>query len=420
MLPIISTGLEVQVRKRVFGQTPKQVGAFLRNRLPGLGPTFTKFGQWTASRPDVFGVELCKELEGLQDRVLPMPFKEVQGVIDATKGELNRQIAHVNAKPLASASIAQVHLARLTNGTTVVIKVARPGIMQQIKNDMNQLDSILRTFEIISPEGVSETRTMIQQFEKQLVVETDFKREAAQLARFQQMYSNNPFMRVPRVMTKLCSSNILVMEYLPSIKLETIPAEQRNDMAKLLMCSFMMQVLQGKMVHGDPHAGNMGMHTTTRQLVLYDFGNVLELPPRLQVALKKVVLLIMDRDIDAIIALFPDLGINVLNADNLRNYVETYITYIESLDPDDLLSSTAFTSPPSSTSQTKVPLTISVQLICLLRIFSMLEGICKKLNPQFSYTTIFPIILLQMAGDSDLMWDKTQRDVMTLFRGGRR
>lgn len=411
MLSLLHTSAEYTFRSKCLQHGPKDLGIFLRKRLPTLGPTYTKFGQWISSRPDVFGSDMCKELTGLQDRVPPMPYYEVQEAIKGTS--FHAQALDVEVEPMASASIAQVHRAKLRDGMTVAVKIARTGVLQSIETDIDILDSFLKVLNAFNNEGVSETRTLLAQFKERLLTETDFGKEAAELMRFRTMYAHNPVIRVPQVYPELCSSRLLVMEYIPSTKLDDIPDDDRNHVAMLLMTSFLLQVMQGGLVHADPHAGNLGMHAVTKQIVLYDFGNVIELSPELIKALKQVMLNIMDRNVDEIIDLFPKLGITVLQSENLRGYVNSYIDYIESLDPEQLLNNTAFTAPPPKGG--KVPLTVNVQLLSLLRIFSMLEGICKALDPSFNYMTVWPFVLLQISTDSDIVADRIRRDLMKLF-----
>lgn len=412
MLQLAQTSAEYAVRSKTLKQSPQDLGRFLTGRLPRMGPTYVKFGQWVSSRPDVFGPDLCQELSQLQDRVPPMSDAEVREVLHGST--LMQQVSYVDPSPLASASIAQVHRATLKRGgVSVVVKISRPDVLQAIRRDVRTIDRFLGALGAVRSEGIDEAKTLIRHFEDRLTIEVDLGREAAQLMRFREMYAHNPVLRVPRVYPELCSSRLLVMENVPTLRIEAVPNEHRERVAVMLMSSFMMQMLDGGLVHADPHAGNMGLHATTNQIVLYDFGNVIELSKEVQLALKEVLLLIMDRSIDEIIALFPKLGITVLQGDNLREYVSSYIDYIESLDPNTIMTSTAFSAPPPKGG--RVPITVDVQLLSLLRIFSMLEGACKSLDPDFNYLSIWPVVLMHVSKEHDLMWARVRKDVARLF-----
>ena len=156
----------------------------------------------------------------------------------------------------------------------------------------------------------------------------------------------------------------------------------------------------------------MGIHGKTHQLVLYDFGNVIELPKDVQFTLKKVMLLMLERDINGIIKLLPKLGITVNQPDALFAYISSYINYIESLDVKDLLITSSL---PSSIKGNKVPMTVNIDMLCLLRVFSMLEGLCKDLDKNFSYQSVWPVVLYNMTSDREIMRFKAERDFCNLI-----
>ena len=369
-----------------------------------------------SSRPDVFGVQFCAELEVLQDRVTPMPPHEVQSAMATSK--LVGNLLQMDADPIASASIAQVHRATLKNGGVVAIKIARPGVLERIDMDVKHIKRLLYFLKLFHIIHSSDHTGLIDQFKYRLKREVDFEQELDHLVKFKQMYAHNPVVRVPNVFPELSTSKILVMEFLPAIKFDMIPSHERKPFATLLMSSFMLQILGGGLVHADPHAGNLGMHDTTRQIILYDFGNTIELSQDVINALKEAMLLVMEprsqKNVDEIIHLFPRLGIHVVHNDPayLRVFVSSYLEYIATLDVDTLLTSTAFSAPPPSGGS--IPIVVNIELLSLLRILSILEGICKALNPDFNYMSIWPAILLQLSSDKQFVWNRVKKDLCAL------
>jgi predicted unusual protein kinase regulating ubiquinone biosynthesis (AarF/ABC1/UbiB family) len=407
MQSVVHTGLEWRVRERVLKQSPAQVGKWLSRRLPTMGPTYTKLGQFVSSRPDVFGLDLCRQLYTLHDNVMPMEF---DGEVYDRLRRLG--LRRVNRAPMAAASIAQVHRGTLEDGTDVVVKIRRPGVADAMRRDMGVLKLVLRGMALARVDGVSETAALLEAFEERILGETDLLAEARALAEFRAAYRDIPFMVVPRVYPELSSEEFLVMDYVPSVKLTDIEDGHRKQVAVLLMTGFMHQLLAGGFVHADPHGGNMGLHVETKQLVLYDFGNVVRLPEDVRRALKAVVLYMIEGDVDAIVEALPSIGITVHEPGALRTYIASYIQYLRSLDVQQLLAapSTLHAGAPVQ----RVPMSSSMDMLCLLRIFSMLEGLCKSLDADFSYESVWPVVLANVLADADLLGGRMWRALAAL------
>lgn len=403
---LVATGVQYRVRERVLGHSPKQLGAFLCDRLPKISMTCVKLGQLVSSRPDMFDKDLCRSLTTLQDGVAPMAFETVRAVLDASK--VSKALKSVDPNPVASASIAQVHRGRLRDGSRVALKVLRPGVLQQLTRDMDLMDGLLQAMTAASLEGAADTKALLRQFRETLLRETDFARERAALCRFRRLFSRNPMVIVPAVHEHLSCENVLVMEFVPSVRLcDVVDQTHRSSLAVLLMGTFLSQILDGGLVHADPHGGNMGV-AGTQQLVLYDFGNVIELSQDMQRSLKRVMLMMIEGDLDGIIAELPSLNIIVNEPCELRGYLQTYITYLRSLDVAEFKAA-ASAMPTEKVS--KVPIKVGIEMLGLLRVMSMLEGTCKALDESFQYQNVWPVLLLQLMADSDLMRARCRRDM---------
>lgn len=403
---LVATGVQYRVRERVLGHSPKQLGAFLCDRLPKISMTCVKLGQLVSSRPDLFDKELCRSLVTLQDGVAPMAFDTVRAVLDDSK--VAKALKSVDPNPVASATIAQVHRGRLRDGSRVALKVLRPGVLQQLTRDMDLMDGLLQAMTAASLEGAADTKALLLQFRETLLRETDFARERAALTRFRRLFSRNPMVLVPAVYSDLSCDNVLVMEFVPSVRLcDVVDQTHRSSLAVLLMGTFLSQILDGGLVHADPHGGNMGV-AGTQQLVLYDFGNIIELPPGMQQSLKRVMLMMIEGDLDGIIAELPSLNVIVNEPQELRGYLQTYISYLRSLDIEEFKAATS-TMPTEKVS--KVPIKVGIEMLGLLRVMSMLEGTCKSLDESFQYQNVWPVLLLQLMADSDLIKARCRQDM---------
>ncbi len=236
----------------------------LRMALEELGPTFVKLGQLLSTRPDFIPPEYLSELAKLQDKVPPFSYDEVVTIfkeeLDATPDEL---FSHFDRKPLAAASIGQVHRAVMRDGTQVVVKVQRPGIENTIAVDLEILAHIAELME----EHLEEVQghrpsAVVHEFARSLSKEIDFSIELTNIQRFARQFEGNDDIHVPEVYPKLSGERILVLEYIDGIKagdLEALRAAGRD--LKLIARRGANLVMEQVFVHGffhaDPHPGNI-------------------------------------------------------------------------------------------------------------------------------------------------------------------
>jgi ubiquinone biosynthesis protein len=204
----------------------------LRRALEELGPTFVKAGQILSSRTGVMPPEFIEELVRLQDAVASLPFDTIRRVVEE---ELKRPVADVfseiDEQPIGSASIAQVHRARLRTGEQVVIKVQRPDIRRTVETDLHILERLAQLLE----SQVEETRAwqpcaLIEQLRRDLLRELDFTVEAGNLQRFQRQFVGEPDLRLPRVWVLESTSRLLVMEFMDGQKMGRFLEDESNDL----------------------------------------------------------------------------------------------------------------------------------------------------------------------------------------------
>lgn len=213
-----------RVREQQAGMQQISQPERLRRACEELGPTFVKLGQLAAARTRVLPPEFTDELAKLQDQVAPLDFAEVRAVIeDELKRPLTTVFAQVEETPLGSASIAQVHRARLLTGEEVVIKAQRPGIQKTVGEDLAILRHIASLAETHLPEWrLHQPVALVDELARSLEKELDFTAEAAHLERFYSQFRDEPAIYPPAVYLSLTTPRVLVMEYVAGIKVSDL------------------------------------------------------------------------------------------------------------------------------------------------------------------------------------------------------
>jgi ubiquinone biosynthesis protein len=250
----------------------------IRRSLEDLGPIFIKFGQILSTRRDLLPDELSDELAKLQDRVPPFPGAQARSIIEKAYGEpLDSHLIDFDERPLASASIAQVHSARLKDDTAVVVKVLRPGIEKTIRRDVDLLYTIARLAHRYWKEGRwLRPIEVVEEYEQTIFDELDLMREAANASQLRRNFLNSPALYVPEVYWDLTRKNVLVMERIGGTSIGNTQSlrEQGVDLKKLSERGveiFFTQVFKDNFFHADMHPGNIFVEPDGR-FIAVDFG----------------------------------------------------------------------------------------------------------------------------------------------------
>jgi len=271
--------LRVLVRRLSFWRRLAEPRAVrLRKALENLGPIFVKLGQVLSTRRDLLPADIADELAKLQDRVPPFPSSQVVVTLERVYGKPLAQVfAGFESEPVASASVAQVHLARLPDGTEAAVKILRPGIQSVIRNDVALMYSAAWLVELLWKEGKRlKPREVIAEFERHLRDELDLMLEAANASQLRRNFSDSTMLRVPEVYWDWCASEVMVMERMvgtPISRIEALRA-QGVDIAQLARNGveiFFTQVFRDGFFHADMHPGNILVDRDGRYIAL-DFG----------------------------------------------------------------------------------------------------------------------------------------------------
>ena len=285
----------------------------LRIALEELGPTFVKFGQMLSVRPDLFPADVISELGKLQDHVPPFPVEQARKIIEAEIGRpIDEIYAQFEDKPLAAASIGQVHTARLPDGTTVVVKVQRPDIGQIIDADLEMLFSLARLLE----EHVSESRRygpigLVEEFASTIRAELDYTLEGHNAMRFRDNFKDDVAVSVPAIFWALSTKRVLTQEFSVGHKASPdYPKEpgERKRLADVLARVFLTQLFEHGFFHGDPHPGNVFFMHDGR-ICFHDFGIVGRLARRDQFNLGQLLLATSTRDPEWMADIYFDMGV---------------------------------------------------------------------------------------------------------------
>ena len=293
-------------------------GERLRLSLEELGPVFIKFGQAVSTRPDLLPPDIAAELAKLQDAVPPFPGEQAQALVaSALARPLQEVFAQFDSTPLAAASIAQVHAARLLDGSDVVVKVLRPGMRERITRDLEVMYALASLVDRYSNEARRlRPRDVVREYERTIFDELDLMREAANAAQLRRNFADNPMLKVPLVHFDLCRDNVMVMERIHGIQIGEVERLRAlgTDMRKLAengVAIFFTQVFRHNFFHADMHPGNIFVMVddpANPRYAAVDFGIMGTLDPRDRNYLAENFLAVFRRDYRRVAVLHIESG----------------------------------------------------------------------------------------------------------------
>ena len=259
------------------GQRPGY-GVRIRRTLEDLGPIYIKFGQVLSTRRDLLPDEIAEELIKLQDNVPPFPNEQSLRIIEQALGD---QVGHIFARfdetPMASASIAQVHAARLHSGEEVIVKVVRPGIEKQIRRDIDLMYTLARMAQRYSRDARRlRLVEVVEEYEKTIFDELDLTREAANASQLRRNFLHSEMLYIPEVHWDYCRSNVMVMERVYGTPVDEVERLKAQGISMELLGErgveiFFTQVFRDNFFHADMHPGNIFVASDGRYISV-DFG----------------------------------------------------------------------------------------------------------------------------------------------------
>lgn len=205
------------------GKPGRDVGVWTRKRLLNLGPTFVKLGQLASTRRDIYSKEFIEELETLQDAVPPMDNSQLVHILQRECSKFESDpFEYFDYTPFKSASLGQVHKARLHSGIDVVVKVQRDGVADTIQTDIDNVTDILKFFELVGVDTGPKSIELLEEARDYLMEELNYIHEAQNATKFFNNFKDTPWVRIPRVYTRMLTPRLMIMEYVPGEKITDI------------------------------------------------------------------------------------------------------------------------------------------------------------------------------------------------------
>ena len=366
---------------------------WLVGTLLDLGPTFIKIGQALSTRADLLPREYVQALGQLQDRVPPFDSAEAIAVIESELGNsihtLYRDFDHY---PLASASLGQVHKARLHTGEDVVVKVQRPGLERLFNLDFAVLHRLVPFLERLAPSTKKyDLKAIYYEFFELLYKEIDYIHEGENADLFRENFKGYPRVIVPKIYWRYSTKKVLTLEYLPGIKIDdrqTMEACGLNtkEIIQLGICCYLKQLLQDGFFQSDPHPGNMAV-SQEGHLIFYDFGTMTEVKPIAKDQMIKTFFAILRKDTDEVINTLTYMGLiePVPDMTPVRRLIAFTLEKFREK-PVELQAFDQMRSEVYSLFEQQ-PFRLPAQMTFILKSITTLDGIARTLDPEYNLLT---------------------------------
>ncbi len=362
-----------------------------------LGPTFIKLAQILSNRPDIIPEGLVKEFEKLQDRVPPVPFAQAKIIIEREIGKPIEEIfEEFNQTPIASASIGQVYKAKMRTGEEVVVKVQRPNVAEIIEQDLSIIKEAVRRMDrYMKKQGVLNGEEVVRVFERAITKELDYQNEARNIDRFRTTYRHRTDFYVPKAYREFSTGKVLIMEFAKGCKITDVEQLKAWNLSPARVVEkgmdiYLSQIFEYGYFHGDPHPGNV-LVNEEGTIILLDFGMVGQLMKKDKYAFAGIFIAMSRFDAREMAQQLKKLSVED-NITDMRQFV---------YDLNDLIEDYAHLDVSESSIQDVIQrlqkimydyhITVPGGVFLIFRAFAILEGIGKKLHPNFkTYEFIRP------------------------------
>ena len=404
MHEIISVFSNNGIKKILVG---KNVAPELRKSFEELGPTFIKIGQILSTSSDILPEEYITELRKLQDDAQPETYDKIKGVIESSlKKPMEDVFSEFCHEAYASASVAQVHLAYLKDGTRVAVKVLRPDAREQMTSDIAILKRLARRARYTPQNKTVNLSEIIGELENSAKNEMDFLNEAENIKKFNEYNKDIRFVTAPKVYDEYTTDSILIMDYIDGIKITDVERLSNEgyfieDIALKLTNNYLKQIFEDGFFHADPHPGNLLINDN--KIAYIDFGMMGNLNSSLRKSFNNFLLGIISGNVDEMAKAILEIsyGKNEINIKEFRTDVEEiYGKYIEtSLNDVDLNMLINDIFRACRRNNLKVPKEITM----LLRGIVTIEGVIEKLSPTIKITEmLLPYVREQLIKNTDI------------------
>ncbi|MCK4666986.1 AarF/ABC1/UbiB kinase family protein [Candidatus Dependentiae bacterium] len=363
----------------------------IRKSFEELGPSFIKLGQMLSTRPDIIPITLCEELKKLQDKVTPLPYSSLEStLIEAYGKNYKEQFDYIDENALASASLAQVHRAKLKKEQIeVVLKIQKPNLESIIEGDiqiMKDFAGLMKKYEfgtdVLNPDLV------VDEFKKNITEEINFIFEARNTERVRESFAGDDQIIIPEVFWDYSSRKVMVTKFIAGRKLNEIDFDKEPEYdAEILinrgMSAFLKMIFEDGFFHGDPHPGNI-IVTHDKKVALVDFGIIGRLDQRTRNLLVDVFIGVIYRDIERVVYSFEDLGVieEGIEIKELKYDISSMLEKYYDIPLGDLVVKDIIEEAIEKIE--KYNIKIPRNLYILIKTMVTLEGIGKEIYPDFN------------------------------------
>ena|SRR5487761_228869 len=369
------------------GHAKKAVQSFIE-----LGPAYIKLGQLLSVRPDILPQPYIEEFSKLQDEVPPEPFERVQDVLAKDLGPINQVFENFDQNAVTGASLGQVYRARY-KGREVVVKVNRPGIRDKVTLDTKVLRRLVPFVGRFIDSSLRFTaESVVDQFSETVQEEMDYKVEASNLLTIKRNLRSERDVLIPDIFPEISTDRVLVLEYLSGIKISDIEAldkagVDRKKLARKVATLFFKMLLSQSMFHADPHPGNISI-SQDGKIVLYDFGMTGVLDDATRTLLIRFYTAIVNYDASRLVDVMLELGVlqPLANRYVIRSGVELAFADMQGRKVEETEVKALMEIANRTIYQ--FPFKLPKNLVLYMRMLSILEGVCLKLDKNFRFVKI--------------------------------
>ena len=361
----------------------------IRKVLEELGPAYIKLGQMLSTRPDLVGIEIAKELEKLRDDAATTPFDEIQEVIESELEQpMSNIFVNVDETPIGSASIGQVHKARLRKtNEEVAIKVQKPNSVELIETDIQ----IMKFLATRADKYITATRsynlpTIIDEFERAIFKEVNYLEEVMNMQNLAENFKGESYIKIPKPYPAYCTSKVITMELIKGVQVSDLinkdyPKINKRRIANYGVKSYFKQIMIDGFFHADPHPGNL-IVTKNNKLCYIDNGMMGILNEDFKEDLAELILLLISKNSNNIIKqlIYMDIITKAQNTEELKQDIDDilnryYGAELQNMDGllEDLLNV-----------MVKNDITLPREFVMIGRGITLIEDTGKKLDPNFN------------------------------------
>jgi predicted unusual protein kinase regulating ubiquinone biosynthesis (AarF/ABC1/UbiB family) len=364
----------------------------LLDSLLTLGPTFIKLGQLLSTRPDILPPEYVDVLSQLQDEVPPAPWAGAEQVIEEELGPVDAVYDEFDTDAISGASLGQVYEATY-RGRPVAVKVRRPGIESLVEADLRVIRWSMPLIQRFIGQGRAfSLENLADEFAKTIRQEMDYGREGRMLQEIQSNFADDPAIRIPDVVEDASGPRVLTMEYCPGVKItdtETLDERgiDRTELATKLQRIYLQMIIEDGVFHADPHPGNLAVDEDGA-IIFYDFGMSGRVDPFIQEKIVDFYIAVANQNIDGILDTLIEMGTLSPEADRqvMGDVMELAIADARGEDIEQYRVQQIIQQVENTIYE--FPLRLPRNLALVLRVATVVEGVCVTLDPEFDFISV--------------------------------